>query len=221
MRSLVFFIALFTLRTANGQLLDSIALFAAEQPRIVAKLDIRGSFIRNQNVRIMGAKIGLEHAGRFQYGIGYSFLFTPVSRDAVIEGTGATTLRLRLGYITPYVDYAFYQRGRWEVRLPVQLGFGGASTVYVDASGNKQKYQRTGLIVYEPAMTVQYRFMKYLAVGGGWGFRLVWQTGDKIGENLNAPIYSFGLRVFFGDLWNDIGPDGDGSPSSSNARKYL
>ena len=209
MRVLTLIFACCSLLEARAQLLDSISLFAAQEPRFVAKLDIRGSFIRNQNVRIMGAKVGLEHAGRFQYGIGYSFLFTPVSREEFVEEVGLTSLRLRVGYVTPYVDYAFYQRGPWEVRLPVQFGVGGASTVYRDADGSRQRYQRTGLLIYEPAMTVQYRFLRYLAVGGGWGFRLVWQTGDNLGESLNAPIYSFGLRVFFGELWKDFGPEQD------------
>lgn len=190
----------------KGQLLDSIALFASEPPKLVVKLDIRGSFVNNRNVRIMGAKVGLEHGRRFQYGLGYSFLYTPVERVRDLPGIGATSLRLRVGYISPYVDYAFYQRGPWEVRLPVQFGIGGASTIYRDATGRKQRYQRTGLLIYEPAMTVQYRFLKYLGVGAGWGFRLVLQTGDKLGENLNAPIYTFGLRVFFGDLWKDLRP---------------
>jgi hypothetical protein len=209
MRALLPVIACVTTLGGQAQLLDSIGLFAAEQPRFVAKLDIRGSFVNNRNVRIMGAKVGLEHAGRFQYGIGYSFLFTPVVREEPVEGLGLTSLRLRVGYISPYVDYAFYQRGPWEVRLPVQFGIGGASRIYRDPEGRKQRYQRTGLLIYEPAMTVQYRFLKYFAVGGGWGFRLVWQTGDKLGENLNAPIYTFGLRVFFGDLWKDFGPQED------------
>ncbi len=209
MRCLVLLVALWGCLPSAAQLLDSIALFTAQEPRFVAKLDIRGSFIRNQNVRIMGAKVGLEHAGRFQYGIGYSFLFTPVQRSAVLDDVGATTLRLRVGYVTPYVDYAFYQRGPWEVRLPVQIGIGAGSTIYRDASGRKRRFQHTGLLIYEPAMTVQYRFWKYFALSGGWGFRLVLQTGDALGENLNAPIYSFGLRVFFGDLWRDIGADGE------------
>jgi len=204
MRVPVLFLALCCATATWGQLLDSIALFASEKPRMVAKLDVRGSFIRNRNVRIMGAKLGVEHSGRFQYGIGYSFLFSPVTREAVLPDVGATTLQLRLGYVSPYVDYAFYQRGPWEVRLPVQLGIGAASTVYRDADGRRRTDQRTGLLIYEPAMTVQYRFWRYLAVGGGWGFRLVWQTGDKLGENLNAPIYALGLRVFFGDLWKDL-----------------
>ena len=207
MRVPALFLALCCASAAWGQLLDSIALFAAEKPRVVVKLDMRGSFVRNRNVQIAGAKVALEHAGRFQYGIGYSFLFTPVSGLAQVEGLGEVPTRLRVGYLSPYVDYAFYQRGPWEVRLPVQLGIGRAATTYRDPERRRQQLQATGLLIYEPAMTVQYRFWKYLALSGGWGFRLVWQTGDKLGENLNAPIYSLGVRVFFGDLWRDLGPE--------------
>jgi hypothetical protein len=204
MRILFLLITLLSFPYAKAQLLDSIALFTQEPPRPVFRLDIRGSFVSNRNVRLMGAKIGLEHARRFQYGVGYSFLFTPVEREEDVEGVGLTTVKVRVGYITPYVDYAFYQRGPWEVRLPVQIGIGAGSTVYTDAEGEKQQVDRTGLLIYEPAMTVQYRFLKYFGVGAGWGYRLVVQTGEKLGENLSAPIYIFGLRIFFDDIWKDV-----------------
>ncbi|MEZ4737886.1 MAG: hypothetical protein R2818_00635 [Flavobacteriales bacterium] len=149
MRSLLLFSALLITLFGKAQLLDSIALFTQERPRPVLRLDIRGSFVSNQNVRLMGAKIGLEHARRFQYGIGYTFLFTPVEREEVVEGVGLTTVKLRVGYVTPYVDYAFYQRGPWEVRLPVQIRIGAGSTIYRNAEGRKEKLASTGLLIYE------------------------------------------------------------------------
>lgn len=204
MRTIALLFLLCAFAPVRAQLLDSIALFLQEPPRPVLRLDVRGSFVSNQNVRLLGVKVGLEHARRFQYGIGYSFLFTPVRGEVDVEGLGPTAARLRLGMITPYVDYAFYQRGPWEVRLPVQIGIGAGSVVYTDADGRKRKWASTGLITYEPAMTVQYRFLKYFAVGAGWGFRLVIQTGDDLGEHLNAPTYMLGFRVFFEDLWRDM-----------------
>jgi hypothetical protein len=188
----------------TAQLLDSISLFMQEKPRLLAKLDMRGSFVRNESVRIAGLKLGLEHAGRFQYGIGYSLLFSPVERQERVEGVGEVTTRLRMGYLSPYVDYAFYQRGPWEVRLPVQIGLGRISQGYTDGSGSRQEVRSSLLFLYEPAMTVQYRFWKYLAVGGGWGFRLAFTNSGALGEGLTAPIYTLGLRVFFGDIWADV-----------------
>ena len=194
---------------AHAQLLDSLALFSQERPKFIAKLDSRGSFISNSNVRLMGVKIGLEHAGRLQYGVGYTFLSSPVEQVRTVNGVAGTPVRLRLGYVTPYVEYAFYQRGPWEVRIPVQIGLGGAALIYKDAEGQKQQFKRAFLLLYEPSMTVQYRFLRYFGLSAGWGFRLV-LTNAKLDETLSAPIYLFGLKVFFGDLWADVKPEHPG-----------
>lgn len=193
--------------SAHAQLIDSIGLFLREPPRFSVGLDTRGSFISNQNVRLMGVKVGLEHAGRVRYGIGYSFLITPVEHEQEVEGVGTVTTRLRLGYVTPYFSYAFFQRGPWEVSIPVQVGIGGGSLVYDDAEGRKKKLKKAFVFLYEPAMTVQYRFFTYFAVGAGWGFRLA-ITNAELDESLNAPIYLFGLKVFVGDLWRDLRGEG-------------
>jgi len=51
----------------RAQLVDSIGLFLQEKPRFTVMLDTRGSFISNENVRLLGVKVGLEHAGRVKY----------------------------------------------------------------------------------------------------------------------------------------------------------
>jgi len=188
---------------AKAQLLDSLALFAEQTPRFVLKLDSRGSFISNSNVSIMGVKAGLEYAGRFQYGLGYSFLWSPVEKPRTVDGVAGVSTTLRLGYFTPYVEYAFYQRGPWEARIPVQFGIGSGSLVYRDAKDRKQRTARSFLLLYEPSMTIQYRFLKYFGANAGWGYRLLLvRTG--LDERLSAPTYVLGLKVFFGDLWKDL-----------------
>ena len=63
--------------SAVAQRVDSIPDYLTALPEFIVKLDMRGSFIRNEGVRIAGIKLGLEHAGKVQYGIGYSFLLDP------------------------------------------------------------------------------------------------------------------------------------------------
>lgn len=190
---------------AQAQLLDSLKLFGEQKPHFVLKLDSRGSFISNSNVSIMGVKAGLEHAGRFQYGLGYSFLWSPVEKTRTVNGTAEVPTTLRLGYFTPYVEYAFYQRGPWEARIPVQFGIGSGSLVYRDADERKQRSARSFLLLYEPSMTVQYRFFKYFGASAGWGYRLL-LVHTALDERLSAPTYVLGLKVFFGDLWKDLKP---------------
>lgn len=204
MRSFTVILALLIWQGCQAQLLDSIALFAKEPPRPIIRLDLKGSFVSNSNVRMAGLKLGLEHARRFQYGVGYSFLFSPVERIRYIEGLGLMDTRLRMGYFNAYVDYAFYQRGPWEMRIPVQIGYGRGSVMYENLFGRKQPLYRSGLFLYEPGMTVQYRFLKYFGIGAGWGYRLVIHTRQRLDERLTAPIYTFGLRIFFEELYHDL-----------------
>ncbi len=204
MRSLIIALCVCCTCGARAQLVDTIR-HCLEQPRkLVVKLDSHGSFISNESVAFLGVKLGFEHAGRVQYGIGYSFLFSSVEHSEYVAGEGLVNTRLRFGYVTPYFDYAFYQKGPWELRIPVQLGIGGGSVVYDGADGSTHKLQRSTVLLYEPGMTVQYRFLKYFALSGGWGYRLVLRSAH-LADGLTAPVYTFGLRVFFGDLWRDVG----------------
>ncbi|HNI05745.1 MAG TPA: hypothetical protein PL010_14070 [Flavobacteriales bacterium] len=75
------FLAIFCLGVWSGstaQRIDSIPHYLHERRSPVVKLDMRGSFIGNQQVNFAGIKLGLSHAGVVQYGIGYSFLLSPV-----------------------------------------------------------------------------------------------------------------------------------------------
>lgn len=188
----------------EAQRIDSIPDYLRERPKPIVKLDMRGSFISNETVQFAGFKVGLEHAGKVQYGIGYSFLLSPVEHDVLVQGEGLVTTRLRFGYVTPYFDFAFYQKGPWELRIPVQFGIGNGSVVYDDAEGRTRTLEKSGVFLYEPGITVQYRFLDYFAIGGGWGYRLVLRSAN-LNEGLTAPTYTLGLRVFFGDLWKDMG----------------
>ncbi|MCB9170510.1 MAG: hypothetical protein H6597_01375 [Flavobacteriales bacterium] len=175
------------------------------KPRISVIVDTRGSFISNRSVRIMGAKVGLEHGGRVRYGVGYNFLLSPIERERTVDdqGTVATT-HLRFGYVAPYFGYTFLVKRHWEVSIPVQFGVGSGSLVYRDQAGDRRRLQRTTVMLYEPAMQVQYRLFKYAAIYLGWGFRLVMRTSASLHEQFTAPIYLLGLKVHFGDIYRDL-----------------
>ena len=193
--------------SAPAQRIDSIPDYLCVRPVPIAKVDMRGSFIGNEKVNFAGIKLGLQHAGLVQYGVGYSFLLSPVRGSAWLPGQGEVGTRLRLGYVAAYFDYAYYRRKNWELRLPVQIGVGSGSVVYTDTDGRKRKLEKSAVFIYEPCMTAQYRFLRYFAIAGGWGYRITLRSA-RLADGLTAPIYIFGLRVFFGDVWRDVKPTG-------------
>lgn len=191
---------------APAQLLDSLGHLLHQRPRWNLGLDTRGSFISNRGVTVAGVRVGLEHSGRLRYGLGYQFLLTQVEKDRTVPEDGnerVAPTRLRMGYLAPYISYTFLQRRRWSVSIPVQMGVGRGSLTYEDLAGDRRVLQRTTLWVYEPLMTVQYRFWRYAAFQLGWGYRLVARS-KGLDEQLTAPIYQLGLRLFTREALEDL-----------------
>ena len=186
---------------SNAQLLDSISLSLKEKPRVLFKLDGRGSFISTRSASIWGFKVGVEHDGRVQYGIGYSWLRNEISEEVDLNGEQVPS-RVRFGYIAPYFEYAFYQRKKWEVSIPVQVGLGQAWYEYKDEQGKKHKVDKTWVFMYEPAMTVEYRVFRFFGAGFGVGYRLAIKTNRAMEENFTAPIYLLKLKLYLPEVFN-------------------
>jgi len=52
-------------------------------------------------------------------------------------------------------------------------------------------------------MTVQYRFWRYFGLAGGLGYRAVFKRKGSLGEQLTAPVYLFGVKVFLSKIIKD------------------
>ena len=195
---LMFFISF---SSSNAQLLDSISLSIKEKPRLLFKLDGRGSFISTRSARIWGFKVGVEHNDRVQYGIGYSWLRNEISQEVELNGEMVPS-RVRFGYLTPFFEYAFYQRNKWEVSIPVQVGLGQAWYEHKDDQGEKYKVDKTWVFMYEPAMTVEYRVFRFFGAGIGVGYRLAIKTNRAMEENFTAPIYLLKLKLYLPEVLN-------------------
>lgn len=191
----------FSFSFGSAQLLDSISLSLKEKPRVLFKLDGRGSFISTRSARIWGFKVGVEHNSRVQYGIGYSWLRNEISQDVDLNGELVPS-KVRFGYITPFFEYAFYQRNKWEVSIPLQIGLGQAWYEHKNDAGEKHQVNKTWVFMYEPAMTVQYRVFRFFAAGMGVGYRLAIKTNRAMEENFTAPIYLIKLKLYLPEVLN-------------------
>ncbi len=192
---------------ASAQLIDSIAESFQYPPKLLIKLDTRNSFITSSFARIRGIKVGVDYNKTTKVGLGFSWLATDFYSNIEVKEEGVATVyraRLSYEYFAPYFEYAFYKHNNWEVSIPVQLGIGRSGYRYRDANEKKQIAGRKAMVLYEPAMTAQYRFLKYFGVGAGIGYRLMLVGNDNIDENFNSPIYILKAKVFFGDIYNDV-----------------
>ena len=195
--------------TSSAQLFDSIAASFQYKPKFALKLDTRNSFITQQVARVRGIKVGLNFNNTTQFGIGVNWLASDFSKLRTIrtnEGIKQQEVKLRYWFISPYFEYAFYRTRRWDVSVPIQLGFGSSLFHYENEQGEQVRVDRGGIIVYEPAMTTIYKPVVWAGVGLGIGYRISLLNNKNIGETFNSPTYTVKLNVYFGELYRILAP---------------
>lgn len=175
---------------------ESIGESLKEKPKLYFNFSTRNSFITNQYAKVRDIKAGLTYNKQFTLALGYSWLNSNFE-TTLKDGNNA---KLKMRYITPYIEYSFLEKNNIEVTIPVHLGLG--VSFYEDE--DKKQYNKSFILTYEPAMTLTYRLLKYFGVGGGIGYRIMLIGNNSINENFTSPIYLLKTKLFIGDIYNDI-----------------
>lgn len=203
---LLFFFIVFAQATFAQQFEQELKEAIRQKPRLELRFDSRNSFISQSGVRVFGFKLGLQYQEKLSIGLGYNQLWSSlVNHNLLWEGKSISG-ELKFNYWSPYVEYTFYQDQYWEMSIPVQLGIGAAYYENRTDIGPGDLYKKT-VFSYEPAITFQYRFMKYFAAGMGVGYRLMIVPNREIKERFTAPVYLFKFKIYFQDLLRDFSND--------------
>ncbi len=182
-----------TLRT-EAQLFDSIQNAFTYQPKPLAKLEARNAFVTSSYAKMKSVKIGVNYHNKVRLGIGYTWM-----KSDYFVTHQADSSELKFGYGLGFFEYAFFQSKHWNLEIPAQLGIGRVAYKSED-----QLRAHQWVPVWEPAMTMEYLFLKYFGVGFGAGYRVVFKSKSPISEQFTSPIYIFKFKVNFGDIYQDV-----------------
>lgn len=186
---------------------DSLRHYMEQENKLLLRLDTRNSFITGRSAQIRGVKAGVSFGDRLSFGIGYNWLKKGFYQDYVLDPRTAldtVSSRLHFHFLSPFAEYVFYDRKGFSVAIPVQIGFGTSWLSYDDLAGNKSKTDKKFVMLYEPAMTVEQRFLKYFAAGFGVGYRLMLKNNKEVDARFSSPIYLVRLRLIFSELYKDF-----------------
>ncbi|MBU0763648.1 MAG: hypothetical protein KJ607_02310 [Bacteroidetes bacterium] len=208
MTRLFFFTILIILTfSVKAQFLDTIREGMTHRPKFSCRFDTRNSFISTRRARISGVKIGIEFDNIFRIGGGFNWLNSEILKDIEItSGNGLTETvpgELKFMYVSYYVEYVFYRTKKWEFSLPVQAGIGTAFHKYIN-EGSPVKTGRKLCLVYETNISGHYKFIPWLGVGVGIGYRFMPVGNKAFDYSFNSPIYILKLKVFFGDIYRAL-----------------
>ena len=125
------------------------------KPKLDVKFDNRFSFIRDNDVKTLGLKVGLSFNRKFKLGLGINDMLTATDKKVNINDT-SLNVNLEYFYFSPYFEYVFYNSRKWEFSLATQLGFGNASYEYYNLNNEKKVLTKTTVLSYEPPMLIHY-----------------------------------------------------------------
>ena len=210
--SILLFICLLTTSILAQPTLDTIQQSLAKRPHIFGKFDTRNSFIDNSRAKIFGLKAGLNYDNRLFFGIGYNQL-NPPSKDfdkeiSILNANNElekTTAMLRLVYFSVHVEYVFYQTKHWQLSMPLQFGVGQTYYKY-NQLGKRKVMERDYNFIYEPAVSVEYKFVKWIGVGVDIGYRFMLTSYTRLNQKFTAPTYAFKLLIYNNEVIKSLFP---------------
>ncbi len=207
---------LLQLKSSAQPTLDTIQWCLKQKPHLFGKLDTRNSFIYNSRIKIFGIKAGLNYGKRLHLGIGYNqiYPFAKASKNfnKQIYYTNAdnapdsVTALLKLFYFSAHVEYVFYQNKHWQLSMPIQIGIG---QTYYRYQLLEKKYNdgQHACFIYEPAVSTEYRFYKWIGVGADVGFRFMLTNSKQLNQKFNSPTYAFKLLIYYDEIYKSLFPN--------------
>jgi hypothetical protein len=192
--------------------LDTIKACLKQKPQLFIKLDSRNSFVQNSRAKIFGAKAGISYGKRLYFGIGYNQLYPPAeafdTKIYFFDSWGnlyPVTKHLHMYYISVHAEYTFYQTTHWELSMPLQFGIGKSYYDYIYA-GAKFRTEESFNFIYEPAVSVEYKFVKWVGVGADVGYRFMITSDKHLNKNFTSPTYAFKLLIYYSEIFKTLFP---------------
>lgn len=212
----VFTLCLLQLKTIAQPTLDTLQWCLKQKPHVFGKLDTRNSFIYNRRIKIFGLKTGLSFGKRLFIGLGYNQIYPNAKATKnfdkqiyytnELNTTDSVTAKLQLFYLSAQVEYIYYRNKHWQLSMPLQIGVGQTYYKY-ELFGNKQYSERYTCLIYEPAISVEYRFVKWIGVGAEVGFRFMLTRNKEFNQHFNSPTYAFNLLIYYNEIFKSLFPN--------------
>ena len=170
------------------------------KPKLVIGFDSRRSFLANRDIRITGAKVGIDLDHRFRTGVAMHGLTSKYERTFIVDND-TTQSALRFSYLSIWAEYVFFRNKRWEFSTPVYLGVGKSKYSQFEESTERP------VTTVESALMGQYKFFPWIGLGAGVGYRRLLIHNPQLDENFSNFIYIVKLKIFLSPILDAVFPN--------------
>lgn len=191
---------------SHAQIIDSIRLALKEKPKLFFQIDSYNSIVSGTRANAFGFKTGLEYGKKIRFGIGYFWLNTDIVEPRYIpEKDDTFRTEIKSNYLTLGAEYIWVRKGPWQVSTPLHFGFGNSYRVY-PFEGKDRRTDKHSVILFEPAITGHYKFVKWVGIGFGFGYRIMLKNNPEVKDKFTGPLYVLRLKIFMGEIYRSVFP---------------
>lgn len=172
--------------------------------RFVFFFDDRFSLLHGKPVQFTGVKSGVQIGRHWRTGFGFFF---NRSEQEIVHTTSdkfpdlVLRTNTRFYYGTVFAEFIALKKMRWEITIPMHLGFGAAVTRYTDETTMARLGYRSEFIALtEVTPTVSFRICRWVGVGAGIGYRFVFNRNKDLHKAYDAPIVMLRAKFYVYEL---------------------
>lgn len=188
----------------NYNLRDTFRIYMAQKPTLYFSFDGRNSFVRDQPAIIDGIRMGLSFGGKIRLLAGLYILRNPIVREYIYAPfTPRAEYRRQVNdfsYVSLTCDYVLYNKDRWKLSLPLQIGYGYGNRIERNPAGLVRNQQSFPFAPLEASFSASFKPLPWFFLSAGLGYRYA-LFSSKVSYDFSAPIYSYGLGIDVDYFW--------------------
>lgn len=198
MKKLAFILFLFSTFSSSAQFDSAMD----DRYKFIFNFDMRNSVVIGHTVKFNGVKLGIGNS-KHRFGLGFYGLRQPVlTTNRRIDSVDATdTNRYHFGFVSFYYEKIIHQSKRWEFSLPIHFNVGELRGEYWSNEGLYEEYLKIPASSITLSVKSHFKIWRWIGLSGGIGYNLMLNKDFKTRQALNAPFYSFGVKLFLGEAW--------------------
>jgi len=175
------------------------------KPKLVLSIDLRHSFVRESPIVIYGGNIGFKFKNRHQISLGYYTLTNNSKYNIKLKNqqTRQVDDDLTLSYGSLIYIYSIINSRHWELRFPLEIGYGQSNDVVKNAIGKTLTEKKTDLFPAQIGFLVHWKFTRWIGVKGSIGYRNM-LASTSFQDQFNGMYYTYGLDIFIGNIIQDL-----------------
>jgi len=165
---------------------------------------VKDSFIKRSGVTIWGFNVGYEFKERHLYSAGL-YSLTKKSESRINDENKALSLVLTkwdLTFLSLGYTYTFFDKKRWEFKIPLEIGAGFGS-IRNDIVGGSGEVQKGFISPLQLGFIIDYQLTRWVGLYGSIGYRKLVIQGP-FNNDFDSMYYSVGGIVYFTTIVEDL-----------------